>query len=127
MDMTQAPEAARSPRALFLAALAEGRLAYQFDHGAGRAVFPPQAVGPGGQPGELEWRTSRGEGTVHACTQVQRRDGAFNIALVDLDEGFRMMATVVDAAPGALRIGLRVVARIEPWNDAHRVVFGALA
>ena len=58
---------------------------------------------------------------------MQRRDGAFNIALVDLDEGFRMMATVVDTAPGALRIGLRVVARIEPWNDAHRVVFGALA
>ncbi|CKV73589.1 Predicted nucleic-acid-binding protein containing a Zn-ribbon [Mycobacterium tuberculosis] len=58
---------------------------------------------------------------------MQRRDGSFNIALVDLDEGFRMMATVVDASPGALRIGLRVAARIELWNDVHRVVFGALA
>ncbi|WP_232073554.1 Zn-ribbon domain-containing OB-fold protein [Variovorax sp. RA8] len=116
-----------SPRGIFLASLAQGRLAYQFDRAAGRAVFPPQGVGPGGDPHALEWRTSRGAGTVYACTEVQRRDARFNIALVDLDEGFRMMSTVVDAPPGALRTGLRVLARIEPWGDAHRVVFGAVA
>jgi uncharacterized protein len=127
MDTKITTQEAYSPRGRYLAGLAEGRLAYQFDRAAARAVFPPQAVGPGGRPDELEWRTSRGEGTVHACTEVQRRDGSLNIALIDLDEGFRMMSTVVDVPPGALRIGLRVTARIEPWGDAHRVVFGELA
>lgn len=127
-DMTNAHAGIEaSPRSFFLAAMAQGRLVYQFDRAAGRAVFPPQAVGPGGDPRALEWRTSCGAGTVYACTEVQRRDARFNIALVDLDEGFRMMSTVADAPPGALRTGLRVLARIEPWGDAHRVVFGAAA
>lgn len=125
MAHRDAPDTACSPRAAFLASLAQGKLVYQFDRVAGRAVFPPQRVGPGGRTDALEWRTSAGKGTVYACTEVQRSAGHFNIALIDLDEGFRMMSSVIDAPPGTLRAGLRVTARIEAWGEAHRVVFGA--
>jgi uncharacterized OB-fold protein len=59
----------------------------------------------------LEWRTATGRGTVYALTRVERAPSdefralaPYVIALVDLDEGCRMMA---HGAPG-LAIGERV-------------------
>jgi len=58
-----------------------------------------------------DWRESAGLGTVHSTTWVRPRDGEpRNIALVDLDEGFRMMSRV-DA--GEVTIGLRVRVRFD--------------
>jgi uncharacterized OB-fold protein len=52
-----------------------------------------------------------GRGTVHAFTIVSRREergGAYNVVLVDLEEGVRVMSRVEDAPTGAVRIGLPV-------------------
>jgi uncharacterized OB-fold protein len=88
------------PRARFEAACERGVLEFQWDVAAERAVFPPRLL-----PG-LEWRESAGIGTVYACTVVHPRDGEpRGIVLVDLDEGFRMMSTVVGAEAS---IGMRV-------------------
>ena len=87
-----------SPRAHFEAGCAEGRL--RFQHDGERAVFFPRAL-----PG-LEWRESAGLGTVYATTVIRPRGGEpRNVALIDLDEGFRMMSRVVGAEA---TIGLRV-------------------
>jgi uncharacterized OB-fold protein len=79
-------------------------LAYQVEIGSNppRAVFPPR-VGDG-----LHWRVSAGRGTVHAVTVAHPRGEGdpYNIVLVDLDEGFRMMGTVVGDGP--VVIGARV-------------------
>jgi len=41
------------------------------------------------------------------------RGGApYNVALIDCDEGFRLMSRVEDLAPEAVRIGLRVKLRV---------------
>ncbi len=49
---------------------------------------------------DLEWRVSAGLGTVYATTVVHPREGApYNVALIDMDEGFRMMSRVEDIAP----------------------------
>lgn len=86
-----------SPRETFEEHCRNGELAYQWDGAA--AVFPPRA-----RPG-LRWRVSAGAGAVHAITWVHPRDGeAYNVALVELDEGFRMMSTV----RGGAAIGDRV-------------------
>jgi uncharacterized OB-fold protein len=46
-----------------------------------------------------------------------RGDGeAYNIVLIDLDEGFRMMSTVVGVAPDEVAIGARV--RLA-WRDGE--------
>lgn len=82
-------------------------LAYQVD-GQGSPVFRPR-VGDG-----LQWRVSAGRGTVYAVTVVPPRGEreAYNIVLVDLDEGFRMMSTVVGDGP--VVIGARVEVR---WRE----------
>ena len=77
----------------------------------GPAVFPPRLVEPGtGRP--LEWKQSAGYGFVYATTVVHRRDAEpYNVSIVELDEGFRMMSRVDGLAPDKVRIGLQVRVR----------------
>ena len=77
--------------------LARGELAHQVD-ADGAAVFPPR-VGP------FDWRVSDGAGTVYATTTIHRRgEEPYDVSLIDLDEGFRMMSRV----RGGGEIGARV-------------------
>ena len=61
----------------------------------------------------------KGLGTVYATTVVHPAEGKpFNVALVDCDEGFRLMSRVEDIAPEQVRIGQRVRFRVhQPGGD----------
>jgi uncharacterized OB-fold protein len=109
----------RSPLAIYLAHLEQGRLAYQFSPDADAAVFFPRVICPKTGSDRLEWRTSTGFGTVYATTVVHPQQGtAYNVALVDIDEGFRMMTRVEDVPPEQVRIGMRVQFRVHrPGGD----------
>ncbi len=103
----------QSPLAVYEAHLDKGELAYQWSPEANRAVFYPRLLCPYTGSDRLEWRLSGGLGTVHATTVVHPRDGApYNVALIDIDEGFRLMSRVEDIAPEAVGIGLRVRFRV---------------
>src|SRR5689334_24415405 len=103
------PNAATSPLATYLEHLEKGELAYQFSPEANAAVFYPRVICPFTGSDRLEWRVSRGVGTVHATTVVYPQQGEpYNVALIDVDEGFRMMSRVEDIAPLDVRIGMRV-------------------
>lgn len=120
----QAVEPAESARAIYLKGLREASLLYQFDRVAGVPVFYPREVGPSGVRGALEWRRSGGRGTVYSITVIHRKDeGPYNIALIALDEGFRMMSTVISATPVQVRIGQAVQAAFDEFAGAARVVF----
>lgn len=108
-----------SPADHFAAGCAAGELAYQVGTD-GRAVFPPRLAEPGtGAP--LLWEASAGTGVVYSTTVVRRRgEEPHNIALVDLDEGFRMMSAVVDCPPEDVRIGMRVTVG---FTDDNQPVF----
>ena len=74
-----------------------------------------------------EWRRSRGQGKVAAVTTLHRAPTPayrervpYEIVLVDLAEGFRVMG---HAAPG-LSIGDRVIARFEPVEGRDLLHFG---
>ena len=98
-----------SPLKTYLAHLERGQLAYQFSPEAGRAVFYPRLLCPFTGSDQLEWRVSKGLGTVYSTTVVHPQDGApYNVALIDCDEGFRLMSRVEGTAPEAVRIGMRV-------------------
>jgi uncharacterized OB-fold protein len=93
--------------------LARNELAYQFSREAGRAVFYPRVICPFTGSDQLEWRISKGLGTVYATTVVHPAEGKpFNVALVDCDEGFRLMSRIEDIAPEQVRIGQRVRFRV---------------
>src|SRR5690349_5846867 len=105
--------ATESPLGRWLQHLGNGELAYQFSPEANRAVFYPRMSCPFAGSDRLEWRISKGVGTVRATTVVHPQQGEpYNVALIDVDEGFRMMSRVEDIAPMDVRIGLRVKFRV---------------
>ena len=103
-----------SPLAVYQAHLEKGELAYQWSPEARKAVFYPRVICPFTGSDRLEWRVSAGLGTVYATTVVHpAREGApYNVALIDCDEGFRLMSRVEDLPPEAVRIGMRVKFRV---------------
>ena len=110
----------QSPLAIYQAYLDKGELAYQWSPEAGRAVFYPRLVCPYSGSTVLEWRVASGLGTVYATTVTHPFPAgeAYNIALIDCDEGFRLMSRVEDIEPMAVRIGLRVKVRVhKPEGD----------
>ena len=82
-------------------------LHYQRCDACGRAIHPPRVLCPGCGGRELVWRESAGRGTVYSATTVHTREGSHGLCLVDLDEGYRVMAA------GAPPIGERVALRVE--------------
>jgi uncharacterized OB-fold protein len=104
---------AQSPLSAYVAYLERGELGYQYSESLGAAVFYPRVIAPRTGANDLEWRVSKGLGTVHATTVVHPQKGdPYNVALIDMDEGFRMMSRVEDVPPQAVRIGMRVRFRV---------------
>lgn len=114
------------PDAHFHAALAAGRFEIQHCGACARAVFPPRVACPHCGARALAWRAADGLGTVYSTTVVRQRaeeGGDYNVALVDLAEGARMMSRVESLAPAEVRIGMRVRARIAAGPAGPLVVF----
>jgi uncharacterized OB-fold protein len=106
-----------SPLGTYIEHCKKGELAYQVA-GDGKPVFFPRLVAPGTDGGNLEWRISKGLGTVHATTVVHAKDKKpWNVALIDIDEGFRMMSRVEDLDPMQVKIGMRVKVRMHPGDE----------
>jgi uncharacterized OB-fold protein len=115
---TDATAGAVSPLARFRGYLERGQLAYQFDRESGQAVFYPRVIGPVTGTADLEWRVSAGLGTVHAVTVISPRgEPAYDVALIDMDEGFRLMSRVEDVPAEQVGIGMRVRVRIHRSQD----------
>ena len=87
-------------------------------------VFPPRVAEPGTGDEALAWVEASGRGQVYATTVNRKRppEADVQIALITLAEGPRMMSRVEGIAPGDVRIGMAVFARIVP-GDVPVVVF----
>jgi len=112
------------------AALNEGRFLIQRCSGCGQAVYFPRELCPHCGHGELAWLEPCGTGTVYAVTTVRRKaeaGGDYNVSLIDLDEGVRLMSRVEGVASGEVRIGRRVTARVQQQAGQGLVVFDLLA
>jgi uncharacterized OB-fold protein len=111
------PTLAASPLEQYRAHLSRGELAYQVDD-QGRALFYPRVTAPAGYSGELRWVTSQGLGTVYAVTVIAAKgEAAYNVVLVDMDEGFRLMSRVESIPAEQVRIGMRVKVRVQPAKE----------
>jgi uncharacterized OB-fold protein len=117
--MVEAPSPnAPSPLHEFQEHLRSGKFCYQFSTRADRGFFPPRVVCPFTGSTELQWREASGLGTVYSTTVVHPREGTpYSVVLVDCDEGFRIMSTVVDVDPDEVTIGLRVSVRINEGSE----------
>jgi uncharacterized protein len=114
------------PVAVFRAHLAAGRFMIQRSLETGEHVFYPRIFAPGDDGSTLEWVEASGRGVVYATTITRRkpeRGGDYNICLVELAEGPRLMSRVVGVAPDEVRIGMPVRARIDSLKDEPAIVF----
>lgn len=93
---------------------AAGELRYRRCTSCEAVIFYPRSLCPACGAPDPEWQVSAGSGTVYAVSVVHRAPPAFDgqtpyaVLLVDLDEGFRMMSRLVNAAPDTISIGDRV-------------------
>jgi uncharacterized OB-fold protein len=105
--------------------LAEGRFMIQRSRSGGEFVFYPRVVAPGTGARDLEWVEASGRGRVYSTTVVRRKppEPSYNVALVDLEEGPRMMSRIEGLAPEEVKIGMAVKARIAVQDDEPVIVF----
>ena len=122
--MAERDAAAGAPAEVYRRYLEVGKLGFQRCWDCSSAVFYPRVLCPSCGGTSLEWQTSGGRGVVYATTAVYRRDGEpYNVALVDLDEGFRMMSRVEGVAAEQVVVGKRVTLEVREEDDEPVAVF----
>src|SRR3954471_22600001 len=105
-----------------------GRFLIQRCTACAKHVYFPRESCPHCGSAALEWKAPKGDGVVYAVTTVRRKPadgGDLNVSLVDLAEGVRLMSRVANLAPGEVRIGQRVQARVEVKDGRGIVLFDA--
>jgi len=110
------------PDAQYQRSLNDGRFMLQHCDECAAVRFPPALVCRRCGSPRLTWRASPGQGSVYSLTTVRDRAGDYNVALVELEGGARMMSRVEEIAPQDVHIGQRVQARIVPGEEPY-VVF----
>lgn len=105
----------------FWAGCANGEFRFQRCASCGAAQFYPRAICARCHSRELSWEVSCGEGTVYSVTTVHRGPSAafkdvtpYQVALVDMAEGFRFMANV---RGGEAAVGTKVKVIYERRGD----------
>lgn len=113
------------PEADFRRFLEEGRFMLQRSASSGNYVFYPRVAEPVTGNTDLEWVPASGLGTVYSSTIVRKRDPgeSYNVSIIELAEGPRMMSRVIGIAPDDVRIGMGVKAKIVIDDEAPLVVF----
>ncbi|RVT43553.1 Zn-ribbon domain-containing OB-fold protein [Sphingobium algorifonticola] len=101
--------------------LAQGRFLLQRDPETGLCRFPPRVT----RDGTIDWVEAAGTGTVYSVTVVRQRppEADYNVVLVDLDEGPRVMSRVDGVAPDAVTIGMRVRMTIGAIDGSPAALF----
>lgn len=92
-----------------------GELRFQRCSGCSHVQLIPRSICEHCHGTELAWHRSSGKGTILSCTEVFRAPVPsfkamvpYDIVLVDMDEGFRLMANVRKPYPVPVSIGQRV-------------------
>jgi len=108
-----------SPRQEYLDYLKKGELAYQVCSENGQVVFYPRVVAPVSGNTNLEWKVSKGLGTVYSTTTVcPRGKEPYDVSLIDMDEGFRLMSRIETLDPMDVKIGMRVKFKVHQDDDS---------
>lgn len=111
------------------AALAEGKFLIQKCNGCGQHIYFPREVCPHCGSDAVQFASPSGQGTVYAVTTVRRKPaegGDYNVSLIDLDEGPRLMSRVDNLKPDEVKIGQRVSARVVVADGKGVVVFDSV-
>lgn len=116
------------PQARYFSSLNQGVFEIQRCQACLRHQFYPRVLCQHCGSTELGWVRPSGRGRVYSFSVVSRKPelgGDYNVTLVDLDEGVRLMSRVEDIATEALHIGMEVSACVINQDGQGVVVFQA--
>jgi uncharacterized protein len=112
----------------FWDATREQRLVLQWCTECDAPVWFPREVCPSCLGSSLEWRPASGRAEVYACTVEHRPtmptpfgDAPYVVALVELEEGPRLMTNVVGCDPRAVTVGMPVQVTWEQLSDGRNL------
>jgi len=126
--MPRFPEPDTQP---FWEATKNSELKYQQCNVCSEIIFYPRGACTNCGSSDWEWKTSKGEGTVYTYSVVrQNRNpafadlGAYALAYIDLDEGFRMLSNVVGVANPLtdVKVGQRVKVQFEQQEEGEYLI-----
>ena len=120
----EAPE--NGPEKEFFDFLSQGEFMIQRSKSSGEYIFYPRVALPKSGIEDLEWGRASGKGVVYATSVVLQRPekgGVYNVALIDLEEGPRLMSRVEGCAPESVVIGMDVVAEIDLSGSNPVLIF----
>jgi|TARA_R110000787_G_scaffold86947_8_gene185302 uncharacterized OB-fold protein len=116
----------KGPDQIFQRALAEQEILLPKCDDCGAFHFFPRVLCPHCHGTAISWQRASGKGRVHTTTVVRRkleRGGDYNVCMVELEEGVRMMSRVEGIAPGDVVIDMAVTAFVGEAEDAPIVLF----
>jgi uncharacterized OB-fold protein len=113
------------PEEEYKAHLAAGRFMLLRSRATGEYVFYPRVAAPRSGCRDLEWVPASGRGEVYATTVVRPKppQSPYNVAMITLSEGPRMMSRVEGIDPAEVRIGMAVRARIAVDDGTPLLLF----
>jgi hypothetical protein len=114
------------PEQQFLDALARGQFQIQRCADCNKHVFYPRVLCPHCGSTNVSWTRPSGLGTVYSVSIVRRKPedgGDYNVVLVDLAEGVRLLSRVDGVANEAIKIGMRVQAEVGFADGKRAVIF----
>lgn len=120
------PFSGPGPDKIYRDHLAAGRFELPRCLDCGKHHFYPRALCPHCASPRLEFQPASGKGVVYSTSVVRQKPeagGDYNVALIDLAEGPRLMSRVDGIAPTDVKIGMAVTARIITERDQPLLVF----
>jgi len=103
--------------------LAQSELRIQRCDSCLKAVFYPRALCPHCFADQLSWIVASGRGTIYSYTVAHQafgpfaQDVPFVVALIELEEGVRMLSRLLDAPRERVRIGAAVQVTFEKVEE----------
>lgn len=114
------------PDAQFESALKAGRFELQKCSDCGKYIFYPRYSCPLCGSQHLVFEPASGKGVIYSTSTIRRKPesgGDFNVSLVDLAEGPRMMSRVVGMPAKDVAIGMAVHAKVSEIDGIPAVIF----
>ena len=101
-----------------------GVLLLQYCEACGRYQFYPRLYCMQCGASTLHWEQASGRGVIYSYTIISQDkspefgyDTPYNVAIIELEEGPRLMSNIVDATPADLRVELPVTVVFDAISD----------
>jgi uncharacterized OB-fold protein len=102
----------------------EGKLLYQHCKDCGEVIFFPKYLCPNCMSHNLEWLESKGRGKIGTFTVTYNfappafmAEVPYCVAIIDMDEGYRMMSNMVECDFDELECGMPVEVVFDSVTD----------